>query len=739
MSSHRAARHDGADAAEGPPAAFWAPNGAVAAGPGGDAPRGAVPKMGVRARVAEWPPRRDANAAAANAAKDPGAGREAPANWDGVGCRGLPGGQQPLAAVPGFKALHRLARRRSKDVEFQEGWPRPPARGPAPLRHRSSSEVTLSECDPEEPAEPRGAKAGGPGGLFREYGSTSSIDAQGISEQSFFDMLNEFRTRRPERRAGTPERLADGAFPPGSGSGSGSLAGAKADGRNGPREEPPAQPKDKARRRCPKGDAGAGGESIFRKLRSARNDGDGKEPEEPRAPEPGKGWTCRRSFAHYDAQSILFDPDAAALQRAAGAQRRNTTTGASAASAGSDPAFSSTEDLNSKENLEHDLGDNTSNELLLSCPHFRNEIGGAGERDLSFSKASAGAPAPPGAEGAFPEPFHAGRPTNAGISVLEVPKELQRNPERLKHYSVEHVDLGARYYRDHFHGKEHSNYFGVDDKLGPVAVSIRREKLEEHKEHGPQYQHRLIFRTSQLVTLRGSILEDATPTTSKPGTVRGVPVRDTLEHVLPELNIHCLRLALSTPRVTEQLLKLDEQGLCRRHKVGILYCKAGQSSEEEMYNNEEAGPALEEFLALLGEKVSLKSFSKYAAQLDTKTDSTGTHSLYTTYQDYEIMFHVSTMLPYTPNNRQQLLRKRHIGNDIVTIIFQEPGALPFTPQNIRSHFQHVFIIVRAHHPCTENVSYRSGAPEFRSHSDTGLGRGSTATTAGGSGHQKAPE
>uniref|UniRef100_A0A8C3JJD2 Signal induced proliferation associated 1 like 3 n=1 Tax=Calidris pygmaea TaxID=425635 RepID=A0A8C3JJD2_9CHAR len=141
------------------------------------------------------------------------------------------------------------------------------------------------------------------------------------------------------------------------------------------------------------------------------------------------------------------------------------------------------------------------------------------------------------------------------------------------------------------------------------------------------------------------------------------------------------------------------------HKVGILYCKAGQSSEEEMYNNEEAGPPFEEFLSLLGEKVCLKAFSKYAAQLDTKTDSTGTHSLYTTYQDYEIMFHVSTMLPYTPNNRQQLLRKRHIGNDIVTIIFQEPGALPFTPQNIRSHFQHVFIIVRAHNPCTDNVCY----------------------------------
>ena len=80
--------------------------------------------------------------------------------------------------------------------------------------------------------------------------------------------------------------------------------------------------------------------------------------------------------------------------------------------------------------------------------------------------------------------------------------------------------------------------------------------------------------------------------------------------------------------------------------------------------------------------------------------------------------------------RQQLPRKRHIGNDIVTVVFQvsiesceksdsqksqifylyplsqEPGALPFIP-NIRSQFQHVFIIVRAHNPCSDNTQYRS--------------------------------
>nr|XP_024652493.1 signal-induced proliferation-associated 1-like protein 1 isoform X6 [Macaca nemestrina] len=225
------------------------------------------------------------------------------------------------------------------------------------------------------------------------------------------------------------------------------------------------------------------------------------------------------------------------------------------------------------------------------------------------------------------------------------------------------------------------------------------------KENGSPYNYRIIFRTSELMTLRGSVLEDAIPSTAKHSTARGLPLKEVLEHVVPELNVQCLRLAFNTPKVTEQLMKLDEQGLNYQQKVGIMYCKAGQSTEEEMYNNESAGPAFEEFLQLLGERVRLKGFEKYRAQLDTKTDSTGTHSLYTTYKDYEIMFHVSTMLPYTPNNKQQLLRKRHIGNDIVTIVFQEPGAQPFSPKNIRSHFQHVFVIVRVHNPCSDSVCY----------------------------------
>lgn len=48
---------------------------------------------------------------------------------------------------------------------------------------------------------------------------------------------------------------------------------------------------------------------------------------------------------------------------------------------------------------------------------------------------------------------------------------------------------------------EHWNYFGLDESLGPVAVSLRREKLEEDKEHGQQYNYRIIFRTSEVSLL----------------------------------------------------------------------------------------------------------------------------------------------------------------------------------------------------------------------------------------------
>ncbi|XP_055990370.1 signal-induced proliferation-associated 1-like protein 1 isoform X4 [Sorex fumeus] len=682
-----------------------------------------VPKMGVRARIADWPPRKENVKDSSRSSQE----LETSSCLESMSSKSSPVSQGSSVSLNSsdsamLKSIQNTLKSKTRPSEnmdsrflMPEAYPSSPRKALRRIRQRSNSDITISELDVDSFDECISPTYKTGPSLHREYGSTSSIDKQGTSGESFFDLLKGYKDDKSDRGP-TPTKLSDFLI----------AGGAKGSGFSLDVIDGPISQRDNLRlfkeREKPlkrRSKSETGDSSIFRKLRNAKGDELGKSSdlEDNRSEDSVRPWTCPKCFAHYDVQSILFDLNEAIMNRHNNViKRRNTTTGASAAAVASlvsgplshSASFSSpmgsTEDLNSKGSLSMDQGDDKSNELVMSCPYFRNEIGGEGERKISLSKSSSGSFS--GCESASFESTLSSHCTNAGVAVLEVPKEnLVLHLDRVKRYIVEHVDLGAYYYRKFFYQKEHWNYFGADENLGPVAVSIRREKPEEMKENGSPYNYRIIFRTSELMTLRGSVLEDAVPSTAKHSTARGLPLKEVLEHVIPELNVHCLRLAFNTPKVTEQLMKLDEQGLNYQQKVGIMYCKSGQSTEEEMYNNESAGPAFEEFLQLLGERVRLKGFEKYRAQLDTKTDSTGTHSLYTTYKDYEIMFHVSTMLPYTPNNKQQLLRKRHIGNDIVTIVFQEPGAQPFSPKNIRSHFQHVFVIVRVHNPCTDSVCY----------------------------------
>lgn len=64
---------------------------------------------------------------------------------------------------------------------------------------------------------------------------------------------------------------------------------------------------------------------------------------------------------------------------------------------------------------------------------------------------------------------------------------------------------------------------------------------------------------------------------------------------------------------------------------------------------------MEEFLQCIGHRVSLKHFEHYRGGLDTIHGQTGLESLFTEFHGREIMFHVSTMLPYTEGDIQQVM------------------------------------------------------------------------------------
>lgn len=325
---------------------------------------------------------------------------------------------------------------------------------------------------------------GGTSNLFREYGSTSSIDIQGIPEQSFFDMLSQFDQERPDQRSSAPVHLRELLHAQGSTPDASLLPSALSPGHTGG-DDRGAGKKDGAERVRKKSggtESSLGTSSLFRKLRSAsRNELDGGKGETDdgigrSSGDAYKPWVCSKSFVHFDAQSILFDLHEAAAQRGYAAQRRNTATGASAASVSltisrasaasvNEPVYSSIEDLTqnpdtnssnpsmSLDPLDQPNGTLPQSPLLLCCPHFLNETGGDGERNISFLSSSAERGGDGGGGGEGTRGWL--RKSNASLSVLEVPTEQQQfsRLEKLKLFSIEHVDLGARYYRDYFLGK----------------------------------------------------------------------------------------------------------------------------------------------------------------------------------------------------------------------------------------------------------------------------------------------
>ncbi len=50
--------------------------------------------------------------------------------------------------------------------------------------------------------------------------------------------------------------------------------------------------------------------------------------------------------------------------------------------------------------------------------------------------------------------------------------------------------------------------------------------------------------------------------------------------------------------------------------IGVLYCKSGQRTEEDMFNNEHGSDRFDDFLELLGDKIELRGFAGYRGDLD---------------------------------------------------------------------------------------------------------------------------
>lgn len=247
---------------------------------------------------------------------------------------------------------------------------------------------------------------------------------------------------------------------------------------------------------------------------------------------------------------------------------------------------------------------------------------------------------------------------------------------------LENPEYQTRWYFKYFLGKLHQNYVGADAEKTAFFLSV---VLTDSNTQGLQQYRAILWRKTgaQRICL--------SHTPSKPLTVKSILSNfETLDRIEKGPK------EIFTPDVQKDLLLLEEQEGSVNFKFGVLYAEAGQNTDDEMFSNEYGSREFDRFANLLGEKVRLKGWDKYRGGLDVKGDMTGKYSVYTIYEGHEIIFHVSTLLPYSKDNKQQVERKRHIGNDIVNIIFLNGSYedhCNFKPSMIKSQFTHIFAVV----------------------------------------------
>jgi RAP1 GTPase activating protein 1 len=139
----------------------------------------------------------------------------------------------------------------------------------------------------------------------------------------------------------------------------------------------------------------------------------------------------------------------------------------------------------------------------------------------------------------------------------------------------------------------------------------------------------------------------------------------------------------------QDLMKQEQQDRMRQYRFGVIRQKYGQVTEDEMLCNG-SSDEFEEFLALLGERVHLRSHKGFKGGLN------GLHNEFSYYRAegaMEIMWHVA---PFLQSEEDGCLgKKRYIGNDCVVIVFQDSACSnPFPAGCIVSKFVHVVIVVR---------------------------------------------
>ncbi|XP_016158397.1 PREDICTED: rap1 GTPase-activating protein 2 [Ficedula albicollis] len=328
------------------------------------------------------------------------------------------------------------------------------------------------------------------------------------------------------------------------------------------------------------------------------------------------------------------------------------------------------------------------------------------------------------------DPENLGTPTSSDSSICEEEEE-NLSPSSYG-YKLE-CKGEARAYRKHFLGKDHLNFYCTASSLGNLILSVKCEETD-----GTEYL-RVILR-SKVKTLHERI------------PLAGFSKLPSIPQIAKAFCDDASGLKFNPvlyPKASQMIVSYDEHEVNNTFKFGVIYQKFRQTQEEELFGNNEESTAFKNFLSFLGDTITLQDFKgqgwkAVCGNVPCPASRLSQRRLLVVTAETPVLGRVSVtaredvpsfgpplpsppVFQKSPEFREFLLtklinaenaccksdkfaklelqRKRHIGNDIVAIIFQEENT-PFVPDMIASNFLHAYIVVQVENAQGDGTAYR---------------------------------
>ncbi|XP_055530935.1 tuberin isoform X2 [Wyeomyia smithii] len=131
-----------------------------------------------------------------------------------------------------------------------------------------------------------------------------------------------------------------------------------------------------------------------------------------------------------------------------------------------------------------------------------------------------------------------------------------------------------------------------------------------------------------------------------------------------------------------------------KHKIGVLYVGAGQvGCETDILKNRYGSLRYAKFLQKLGTLVAIKEAKEHNFFIDLECSGKDGNFTYIWQDDIvQVTFHVATLMPNHKHDPNCNEKKKHIGNDFVSIVYNESGE-EYDLKTIKAQFNYACVVI----------------------------------------------